>query len=320
MFRHRGIIIAALVATVAALALLAACGTSETTAIDPEDNRFADLAMDGADSFDIITWNLRYFATDVIDDNDPRTTPEIEIAMAAEVIQGLGADLVAIQEIDSDNHFNSLLDQLPGWWGYQPDGYLHLAYVWQDSTVSVDQVFEIYQSEWEAFPRDPLLLQISWRGHDLLVINNHLKCCGDGQIEDGDTDDEEYRRLLACQLLEEWISVERPDDPVILLGDLNDRLTDAASDNVFAPFLDRPESYVFTDMAIATGPRADWSYGPGSSHIDHILVTDELFAAWAAAGAECRTIRIDQVLAGDFDRQLSDHLPVGLSLPGAALP
>lgn len=320
MLRHLPVAAAVAGACALALTLLAACGTSETTAIDPEDNRFADLAMDGAGSFDVITWNLRYFATDVVDDNDPRTTSEIEIAMAAEVIRGLGADLVAIQEIDSANHFDSLLGQLPGWSGYQPDGYLHLGYVWQDSTVQVSQVFEIYQSEWVAFPRDPLVLAISWRGHDLLVINNHLKCCGDGQIVDGDDDDEEYRRLLACQMLEEWIRVERPDDPVILLGDLNDRLDDAVERNVFTPFLDRPQSYVFTDMAIADGPQADWSYGPGRSHIDHILVTDELFAAWAAAGAECRTIRIDQVLAGDFDRQLSDHLPVGLSLPGAALP
>ena len=35
------------------------------------------------------------------------------------------------------------------------------------------------------------------------MINNHFKCCGDGELDLNDTSDEEYRRLISNQLLEE---------------------------------------------------------------------------------------------------------------------
>ena len=74
------------------------------------------------------------------------------------------------------------------------------------------------------------------------------------------------------------------------------------------------------DQALAEGPASGWSWGPGQSHLDHILVTDELFPALVAPGADCRTPRIDQVLDGTYTRLLSDHLPVVVILPGSALP
>ena len=296
------------------LLALAGCGGSETTPLEPvDDNPFSPYAVGTDTTCEVLTWNLRNFATDA---------GATEVDLVAQAIAGLDADLVAVQEIAQPNRFSQLLDQLPGRSGYQAtsDGFQNLGYVWLDSTVTVQQVYEIYTSEWNAFPRSPLVIELIWRGHPLVVIDNHLKCCGDGVLDPDDPDDEENRRLVACQLLEAWIAVEHPDQAVIVLGDLNDLLTDPAADNVFAPFFDRPDQYRFADRAIAEGPRSEWSWGAGQSHLDHILVTDELFAALAADGGACRTLRIDQALDGTYTTRISDHVPVALILPAGALP
>ena len=62
-----------------------------------------------------------------------------------------------------------------------------------------------------------------------------------------------------------------------MLGDLNDDLADDQQDNVFITFIDSPEAYRFTDMEIAEGPEYNWSYPTWPSHLDHILITNELF-------------------------------------------
>ena len=42
-----------------------------------------------------------------------------------------------------------------------------------------------------------------------------------------------------------------PNEKVIILGDLNDLLTDDPVNNVFQMYLDDPTNFVFADMAIA---------------------------------------------------------------------
>jgi endonuclease/exonuclease/phosphatase family metal-dependent hydrolase len=302
-----------------ALSLLAAlvlsgCGSSETTALDPiDDNPFKAYRVGGDQSFEAVTWNLHNFPNDGLDR---------EIELVAQAIEGMGADVVALQEIANVQRFPDLLERLPAWSGYvaTSDRFQNLAYVWLDSTVTVSRVREILTSEWQPLPRSPLVLELTWQDKPLVLVNNHLKCCGDGTLDGDDPDDEENRRLVACQLLEAWIATEHPDDAVILLGDLNDHLDDAAQHNVFAPFLDRPASYEFADMAVAVGPAVGWSWGPGQSHLDHILVTDELFGALVADGASCATLRIDRALDGEFRDKVSDHAPVAVVLPGDALP
>lgn len=293
---------------------LTGCGSSDTVVLGPVDeNPFAAHRVGGSGSLEVLTWNLHNF---------PNDAGSREIALVAQAIEGMGADVVALQEIANGARFDELLALLPDWSGYRAtsDNFQNLAYVWLDSTVTVSRVRELFTSDWEPFPRSPLVLEITWDDHDVLLVNNHLKCCGDGVLDRDDSGDEENRRWVACEMLEQWIATEHPDDAVIVLGDLNDHLDDATQNNVFAPFLDLPASYAFADMAVALGPPSGWSWGPGEGHLDHILVSDELFAAVAADGAECRTIRIDQVLDGQYRLLLSDHLPVGLVMPGSSLP
>ncbi|MBU0741802.1 endonuclease/exonuclease/phosphatase family protein [bacterium] len=303
---------------VAAALLIGGCGTSETTHVpDPvpgEQNLFDGLVFGSADAFDIVTWNLENFPA-----ND--ANPPLSVKYAAHAVRAMDADLIALQEIVSGTSFAALLDSLPGWSGYRAVGAPYdqnLAYLWREATVSVAvDPYTIYNGEYSAFPRRPLVLECSFAGQTLVIVNNHLKCCGDNVIDEEDEDDEEYRRRLAVGLLDTWIRVEHPGDAVIVLGDLNDRLTDAPAANVFSVLLDAPGDYLFTDMSLAEGSSINWSF-KYSSHIDHILVTDELFGHLAHAAAEVRTFHMDSYLEsgwGEYETNLSDHLPVGLKLP-----
>jgi endonuclease/exonuclease/phosphatase family metal-dependent hydrolase len=296
---------------VALAVLVAGCGeTVTTTAPSQTENPFAAYAVGTDTTFEAATWNLHNFA-----ESAGATTVEL----AAEAITALDVDVVALQEIAEPAQFDKLLQKLPGWTGVQAtsDSYQNLAYIWRTATVSVgpDGVYEIFPHDGLPFPRTPLLLDLVWNGHPLLLIDNHLKCCGDGVLQVNDPGDEETRRLDACRMLADWIATEAPDRAVIVLGDLNDRLDDPPANNVFTPFLDHPDQYSFADMALALGPRQDWSYGPGRTHFDHILLTDELFAAFAAPDAECVTVRLDEALGGGtYKSQLSDHAPVAVKL------
>ena len=110
-----------------------------------------------------------------------------------------------------------------------------------------------------------------------------------------------------------WIT----DDNVIILGDLNDELQEDASDNVFQNFINDSTNYKFIDLDIAFGSSTNWSYPGWPSHLDHILITNELFDEFEASGAKVETIHIENYFDGgwnEYENFVSDHRPVGLSL------
>jgi len=152
-------------------------------------------------------------------------------------------------------------------------------------------------------------------GENIFIINNHFKCCGDGIMNLDDLGDEETRRYTASNLLKEYIDTNLPNDNVIVLGDLNDILTDALENNVFQMIINDSENYLFSDMEIAESSSTDWSYPTWPSHLDHILITNELFDE--LNNSDIQTIKIDEYLDGgwsEYDQNISDHRPVALKL------
>ena len=297
------------------------CGSSETTHVpDPgaTDTLFTDLEFGGVATFDIVTWNIENFTYNPYTHEEDAHRVE-RIRYVVDAVKAFSADVVALQEITSNTSFQAVLADLEGWDGYRSSewsSWHELAFIWNTATITVtSEPYTIFEGDWNSFPRAPLILECSYQDQPLVIINNHLKCCGNNVI-DVDYDDEERRRLDAVTLLEQWIRDNHPDSAVILLGDLNDSLTDSPSANVFNVILDAPGEYVFADMSLATGSSSSWSYR--TSHIDHIMLTDELFAPLDSPAAEVVTLRLDHYLQSgwnEYETNLSDHLPVGLKLP-----
>ena len=130
-----------------------------------------------------------------------------------------------------------------------------------------------------------------------------FKCC----------DGSEDRRLESSIQLDNYISNYLSNEKIILLGDFNDLLVDTY--NVFEPFLNEPNEYYFADYYIAEDPSMIpyWSFPSWPSHIDHILITNEIFDT----EYDAITVRIDEIFFNSFnnyDYLISDHRPVGIRI------
>ena len=253
------------------------------------------LASVSENSLDIVTWNVKEFPL----------KEEYTINKIAEIISTQDPDLIAFQEITSTSQFDALLDKLDGWEGtLNYTGGLNLAYIYKISEiVNIGDAIPILTDNNYAFPRPPYLTSIEHTsGLETTLINVHLKCCSGSENEN--------RREAASELLKSYIDETLPESAVIVLGDFNDLIIEEVPvDNVFANFIEDESNFRFTDMEIASGTISGWSYPSWPSHIDHILITNELFDN--IVGIE--TLVYDECDDSYFDN-ISDHRPLMLRL------
>jgi endonuclease/exonuclease/phosphatase family metal-dependent hydrolase len=248
-------------------------------------------------SFEIVTINMQGF---------PKAGyPTVTIVR--DLINRINPDVIALQEMASETDFNNLLEELNGWDGrFYPinNSPWNLAYLFKTSEILIDdsKTRLILSGDSYAFPRAPFEIFVTHKTLNIstYLINIHLKCCTDGIT----------RRRDASEKLDNYIKTVRPSDPVIILGDYNDMINgESSSTNEFYNLVSTPSEYLFTDMNIAKGSMLWWSYPSYPSHIDHILVTNELFS------------RIDTTMVLrpepcylEYFSNISDHRPVELIL------
>lgn len=274
--------------------------------------KYDQLSFGEENTLEVMTWNIQNF---------PKS--EYTVDYAAKIILAIDADVIGLQEIQSDSAFVVLLKNLqtqdPGdkWNGFRAntnEWEMNLAYLYKSSVIEVDNIFQIYPDDkkyHQPFPRKPLILEFSYSNQKFYIINNHLKAMlGEKNI---------VRRREACSLLDEYIDEFLSTENVILLGDLNDQLTDPEVENVFTVFLDDKQNYHFADWFIAADSTANWSYPYWKyrSHLDHILISNELFDEFEKKGSGIRTITIDKFMEGGNDaryKYITDHRPVVLKL------
>ena len=265
-----------------------------------------DLSFGDENSLDIATWNIEWF---------PKNN-QITVNYVTDIITLLDLDVLAIQELDDTDMFEQMLDSLTAYAGYyESNWFAGLAYIYKTETVEINDIYEIYITSeyWNAFPRSPMVMDFNFMGENYFIINNHFKCCGDGILDYDDSSDEENRRYTAINLLKEYIDNNLSNNNVIVLGDLNDDIAEAPPNNVFQEVLDDSTHYRFADLEIAQGNSSEWSFPNWPSHLDHILITDELFNDPNNSSVE--TIKIDEYLDGgwnEYDQNISDHRPVAI--------
>ena len=265
-----------------------------------------DLFFGDDSSLDIATWNIEWFPK-----ND-----QVTVNYVTEIINLLDLDILAIQELDDTTMFDQMFDELPAYTGYyQSSWFAGLAYIYKTETVEINDIYEIYTTSpyWNAVPRSPMVMDFNFMGENYYIINNHFKCCGDGILDYDDTYDEENRRYTATNLLKEHIDNYLPNKNVIVLGDLNDNIAESPPNNVFLEVLNDSMQYRFSDLEIAQGNSSEWSFPNWPSHLDHILITNEMFNG--LNNFDVQTIKIDEYLDGgwnEYDQNISDHRPVAI--------
>jgi len=267
-----------------------------------------DLSFGTDSTFEVMTWNIEWF---------PKNGAET-VDSVTRIIEALDIDLIALQEISDTILFKQMLDNLDGYTGYFESGWFAgLAYIYKTDVVQVNDIYEIYTTEpyWSPFPRSPMVIDFDFMSENYVLINNHFKCCGNGRMDINNAGDEETRRFIATNLLKEYVDTYLQDRSVFIAGDLNDIITDDLKHNVFRNILKVPDQYMFADHEIGFGNSADWSYPTWPSHLDHIIITNELFDEYYAENTQVNTIKIENYLAGgwtEYDRNISDHRPVAM--------
>lgn len=265
----------------------------------------------GSDTtLDIMTWNIETFPK-----AGQNTMDSVQ-----KIVEALDMDIIGVQEINDTNAFKTMVLTINGYSGFAKLNYIvGLGFIYKTSSIQINSIYEIFTAPqyWNNFPRAPIVMDMNYMNERYILIVNHLKCCGDGFIDLGNTNDEENRRLESVILLKEYIDQNFPTLKTIVLGDLNDLITDQPNSNVFQPILNDPSNYAFADNAIAIGPSSNWSYPTWPSHLDHFIITNELFYETQNNGSYVQTLKLESEFAAgwsSYEAIVSDHRPVAMKI------
>jgi len=267
---------------------------------EENDNSFETISFGTIETLDIITWNI---------ENYPKQN-ELTTEYVSNFINSLNdVDIIAFQEITNQESFFNIIPLLfdDGWEGFRSENTNNqeLSFLINTEHLNIlSQPYEILSDEEYYFAyRAPYVIDIEFNNQIFHIVNVHLKCC----------DGSEQRRAISSQYLKEYIDQNLSSDNVIVLGDFNDDITEPAAQNVFINFLNDTENYRFADLDIAEGTSNNWSFPNWPSHLDHIIISNEVFGYHL----NTETIKLDNYMVGGwgrYDSYISDHRPVGINL------
>lgn len=257
-----------------------ACRALARHACNEEDRCRQPLSM--------MTWNLRHF---------PLTSRTEDIVV--DTVTDFAPDLVGIQEVQDEAALRRVAERLPEFDVYiaEPGPYSGVAALVRTSALTVERAEDLFEDDWYPFPRPMLALDLRVSNVsspiDLRVGVVHLKARSDAQSR--------ARRRAASTELRDWFDAGGEQGLSIVLGDFNDEVTDAPSDNVFAPLLDDAHVTFLTESIEAEGAS---TYIPWSRMLDHIAVSTPLLPHHL----DTEVLPLDQ--STTYEQHVSDHRPV----------
>ena len=252
----------------------------------------------------------------VLQPNPLLTTP-LQLANASRVILESEIDLWGVQEIASASAFDSLIRALgPNYEGRlaSNSGTQRIGFIYNTDVIRVRQIRHILEgSEFEFAFRLPLQMEVDVMLPDTTVIMTfivvHMKARADQDSYD--------RRTTASTRLKNHIDFTTlASKPVVVLGDFNDELTRSIFANRTTPydnFLQDTDHFLFVSYNLEMDGMGSFCFNSSctstTSMIDHILITDELFAE--LNDSESTGVLLDAAEEiNSFGSSTSDHLPV----------
>ncbi len=271
------------------------CPPIDTLSINPTQNMWNIPVENQWDGIEVMTWNIKDFP---ISNNT--------VNYVNEIITDILPDIIAFQEINDINAYNTLVNSLSAYEFVTSGSGLALAV--RLDVIEITSMSTMFPNSGHEFAwRYPLLVELDWlcgaHAASLQIINIHLKS--------GSSNDDFDRRFASCELLSSYIN-QHLNVNIIVLGDYNDEITDTENSNSLWPL-------VLDDaVAFATEPIADndyyASYPSWPSFIDHIAISEPLFDKLSEGNI--KTIRIDDYTGYSFfQNYISDHRPVLWSFP-----
>ncbi len=274
------------------------------------------LTQVGTDTtLDIATWNLEFFPLDLPGDYDcPHPVDATREQQAADIVNLLGLDVIAVEEISDPTGFDQFLALCPNYDGMlSPErrgcNYQRPGIIYRKDQVTIHSTRLLFTDDGYAFPRSAfeadMTIASNGRSYDLHLIVVHLKASTDAESRD--------RRRSATTQLKAYLDQQTAQDSTanyMIAGDWNDALEDPLGTNSFPSFLNDPGDYEFLDMVMA-GRSEFASIAYSGSLIDHLLVNRA--ACPDFANGRVTTLALDLLV--DNYRNISDHRPVMVQAP-----
>lgn len=264
----------------------------------------ADTTPSAGAALTLMTWNLEWFG----DTSEGPTDETTQYDAVRNVLAERGTDIVALQEVASEDAFDRLLGDLPGY-ASALSGYAwtqRTALLWDRSLLELVHARAL--SGLDDAGRPPLIVTLRRKRDDftLRVIVVHAKAQADAASHD--------KRAQLALGLKTFIDLA-PELPTIIAGDFNDLLRGSitsGADTPYRAFLEDPR-FVAPTLSLDAPGAAESSYAHGRGTIDHVLLAPS--ASFEVDPGSVNVLQ-NELLAEDptFSATVSDHFPVVLAL------
>ncbi len=298
---------------------------------------------DKSQTLDITTYNLEFFGTDVKDTGGTEFGPiddALQVTNVTTVLQNIGADIFAVQEVADDAAFNQLVSNLPGFsgmlankWSYSfdpPDANFppqKIGFIYNSSTVQLVNSRVMFSQLYDAvragnsglLPGYPTTASSFWSSGRLpfmatfdvtiggltkrvRVVNIHAKS--------GSAAADYNRRKYDVKVLHDSLVANYANDNIILLGDYNDDVDVSIGaptnpESTYKVFADNTTQFNLLTLAISqTGA---FSFPSSSSFLDHLTTSNELTNSYVGNSI---TVEDPRTYISNYVNTTSDHLPV----------
>ncbi|MCS6807478.1 MAG: DUF5689 domain-containing protein [Bacteroidota bacterium] len=265
-------------------------------------------------TFDVTTWNLRWFGRPFDNDGITRLGPAdslLQFRNVLRVLDSIDADLYALQEISNTPLFLRILDSLPRYGaliaGFNPPRPEFVpqrtAYLFKRSIIDTIRSAMVLTSTQFASGRFPLHLEfdatVQGARRRIHAFNIHAKA--------GSTQRDYDLRTTDAQNLYDFLTTNYPTQNILLMGDFNDSPVASIVQGLptpYLPFVRDTARYRFVTASLARQGLSSFASG---GMIDHIVVSDELAPAVLAGGE-----RVEAPFAyiTNFTTTTTDHFPV----------
>jgi len=298
---------------------------------------------DKSQTLDVTTYNLEFFGTDVKDTGGTEFEPiddALQVSNVITVLQNIGADIFAVQEVADDAAFNQLVSNISGFsgmlanrWSYSfdpPDANFppqKIGFIYNSSTVQLVSSRVMFTQLYDAvragntglLPGYPTTASSFWSSGRLpfmatfdvtvagvtkrvRVVNIHAKS--------GSATGDYNRRKYDVKVLHDSLIANYANDNIILLGDYNDDVDVSIGaptnpESTYKVFVDNTTN--FNSLTLAISQTGAFSFPSSSSFLDHLTTSNELTNSYVSNSI---IVEDPRTYISNYVNTTSDHLPV----------
>jgi len=265
-------------------------------------------------TLDVTTWNTEWLGADTT--RGPRDKNR-QIRSIRQVIDSIRADVVALQEVVTNEALSRVADSLSGSWSAilanEVPSDQKMAYVYNNQTIRPISNGLAVVGAGDAWANGRFPFRFTFRTdiaggqRTISAFNIH------GKATDSATRERDYeRRVNDFRALANYLNEFYSDTSVILLGDVNDisvgSVVDPNLPSPLLPFIDNPTAWNVVTKPLEERGLATY-IGFNRSFLDHVILSQDLSPFIHRTYVEAPTAYLSSYTA-----TVSDHVPVTLRL------